>query len=51
MFSDFQDFYWLVYGDTVQLTLFILIVATVLSLIVIVFDRAVTSLTGKQDSD
>ena len=47
MFSDFQSFYWIVFGEAVEVALFLLIVVTVISLIVIVFDRAITNLLKK----
>lgn len=40
MFSDFQAFYWLIYGDVVEVCLFILIIISVIALLLIALDRA-----------
>lgn len=40
MFSDFQSFYWLIYGDLVEVSLLILVIVSVIALLLIAIDRA-----------
>jgi hypothetical protein len=50
MFSDFQDFFWLVFGDLLTLSVFATLVISIIALVIIVLDRAFTNLlTGGGD--
>lgn len=48
MFSDYQSFLWIAYGDMIKLSLVVFVMTLVIVLIIIVLDRTFTKLLERR---